>query len=126
MSNYSNLTDVMVQETRVQEDRLPLMDEACRSRFLLHPSPSPKVCLFFHGFTAIPYQFVPIGEAFFKAGYNVLIPLLPGHGRSGNWDKSNPPPLPEDPQLYQQFGLRWLQQAQELGDQVIVGGTIWW
>ncbi len=101
---------------------LPLRDETCRSRFFLQPSPSDKVCLFFHGFTAIPEQFVPIGEAFFKAGYNVLIPLLPGHGIAGNWDRDNPPPLPEDRHSYEQFGLHWLQLAQSFGKKVIVGG----
>lgn len=122
MSNYSTLTSEMVHQTRAQETVLGMMDDTCYSQFFLHPDPSSKVCVFFHGFTATPYQFVPIGEAFFQAGYNVLIPLLPGHGRSGNWDDDYPPPLPEDPQVYQQFGLHWLQQAQALGKQVVLGG----
>lgn len=122
MSNYSTFTKAIVRETWTREDVLPLRDETCRSRFFLQPSPSDKVCLFFHGFTAIPEQFVPIGEAFFKAGYNVLIPLLPGHGIAGNWDTDNPPPLPEDRHSYEQFGLHWLQLAQSFGKKVIVGG----
>jgi len=32
------------------------------------------------------------------------------------------PPLPGDPETYQQFGLYWLQQAQALGKQVVLGG----
>ncbi|MBD1908709.1 alpha/beta hydrolase [Funiculus sociatus GB2-A5] len=122
MSNYFSLTSAIIRETKAHEDALPLMDEGCRSRFLLHQKPTEKVCLFFHGFTASPEQFVPIGEAFFKAGYNVLIPLLPGHGIAGEWDADNPPPLPENQQVYQEFGLRWLDIVQPLGTKVIVGG----
>lgn len=61
-------------------------------------------------------------KLFFQAGYNVIIPLLPGHGIAGEWDKDNPPPLPENKQIYQEFGLHWLQIAQSLGEKVIVGG----
>lgn len=122
MSNYSSLTSAIIRETKAHEDALPLMDEGCRSRFLLYQKPTDKVCLFFHGFTATPEQFVPIGEAFFKAGYNVLIPLLPGHGIAGEWDADNPPPLPENQQVYQEFGLHWLDIVQPLGTKVIVGG----
>ena len=121
MYNYSTLTKAIAQETEARELALRLMDSTCRSRFFFQPNPSPT-CLFFHGFTAVPYQFVPLGEAFFRAGYNVLIPLLPGHGLAGNWDGHNPPPLPEDRQIYEQFGLQWLQLAQDLGEKVIVGG----
>jgi len=121
MSNYSTFKTALVQETQAREAVLGLMEQT-HSRFLLQPSFSSRVCLFLHGFTATPSQFLPLGEAFFQMGYNVLIPLLPGHGLEGNWNSDRPPPLPEDPQVYQQFGLYWLQQAQALGEQVIVGG----
>jgi esterase/lipase len=91
------------------------------SQFLLQPE-SDKVCLFFHGFTAIPEQFAIIGKAFYRAGYHVLIPLLPGHGIAGEWDGDNPPPLPEDRQAYQEFGLHWLEIARSVGKEIIIGG----
>jgi esterase/lipase len=122
MSDYSNITTALVRETRIREKALSLMNDNCRSRFLLQAQRSSKVCLFFHGFTATPEQFFPIGEAFFQAGYNVVIPLLPGHGLTGNWDSDNPPPLPEEQQIYQEFGLYWLEQVQALGEQVVIGG----
>lgn len=122
MSNYSTLTSTIAFETKVHEATLPLINETCRSRFFFHSRPTNKVCLFFHGFTATPQQFVPIGEAFFQSGYNVLIPLLPGHGIAGNWGRDNPPPLPENQDIYKSFGLEWLQLAQEMGEQVIIGG----
>lgn len=121
MVNYSALTTALVRETRTREAVLGLMEQT-HSQLLLQPGPSSKVCLFFHGFTATPSQFLPMGETFFQMGYNVLVPLLPGHGLAGNWNNELPPPLPEDPQVYQQFGLYWLRQAQALGQQVIVGG----
>ncbi|AFZ14723.1 hypothetical protein Cri9333_3914 [Crinalium epipsammum PCC 9333] len=122
LSNYLKLKSEIIQETQLYETALLLKNENCRSKFLLHSTPTEKICLFFHGFTANPEQFLPIGEAFFKAGYNVLIPLLPGHGMAGNWDKDNPPPLPETKEAYQQFGIKWLQIAQGLGEKVILGG----
>jgi carboxylesterase len=122
MANYSTLTTSIRQETKAREATLPLRNQACRSQFFLQPQPTQKVCLFFHGFTAAPYQFVPLGQALFRAGYNVLIPLMPGHGQAGNWNRNSPPPLPTDPQVYQQFALEWLEQAQALGTEVIVGG----
>jgi carboxylesterase len=122
MPAYSETVTAIAQQARARENALPLLGEFCRSRLLLHPKPTKRVCLLFHGFTAAPYQFAPMGEMFFKAGYNVLIPLLPGHGRAGNWNRTTPPPLPTDPKVYKDFALSWLRQAQALGEQVVVGG----
>lgn len=122
MSEYAAIVADLIHKTRAREAVLELRDDLCCSRFLLHDRPTDKVILFFHGFTAVPQQFVPIGEAFFQAGYNVLIPLLPGHGQAGNWSSDKPPPLPETQSLYQEFGLNWLEHARALGDQVVIGG----
>ena len=122
MANYSDLTASIIQQAHERETAVPLLNEFCRSRFFFQPQPTNRVCLFFHGFTAAPYQFVPMAETFFKAGYNVLVPLLPGHGQAGQWSRTNPPPLPTDPKVYQRFALHWLETAQALGGQVIVGG----
>lgn len=122
MSDYSSKTAAIIEQAKIREDALPLRNEKCRSKFFFHSRPTAKVCLFFHGFTAGPYQFEPLGETLYQAGYNVLVPLQPGHGVAGDWNSDNPPPLPEDPQVYQQFVLDWLQQAQSLGGQLILGG----
>ncbi|MBD1825296.1 alpha/beta fold hydrolase [Cyanobacteria bacterium FACHB-DQ100] len=119
---YSVSANSLPLQTRLQENRLPVRNEGCRSQFLLHSAPTPKVCLFFHGFTAAPYQFLPMGRAFYQAGYNVIIPRLPGHGRAGDWNGKNPPPLPEDAEVYKQFALSWLRHAQSFGNEVVVGG----
>jgi esterase/lipase len=120
--SYSIASNSLRQRTKFQEDQLPVKNEGCRSQFLLHPAPTPKVCLFFHGFTAAPYQFLPMGRMFYQAGYNVIIPRLPGHGQAGDWNGKNPPPLPEDVDTYKNFALNWLQHAQGFGDKVVVGG----
>jgi esterase/lipase len=122
MSNYSTITAAIIHQAKKLENTLPIKNEACCPKFFFHPEPTPKICLFFHGFTAGPYQFEPLGKALFEAGYNVLVPLQPGHGVAGKWDKDNPPPLPSEIEIYQQFALSWLEVAQKLGDKVIVGG----
>lgn len=122
MSDYSTTTAAIIEQAKIREDAMPVRNEKCRSKFFFHPHPTPKVFLFFHGFTAGSYQFEPLGETLFKAGYNVLVPLKPGHGIAGNWNGENPPPLPEDFLVYQQFALEWLQKAKALGKQLIIGG----
>ncbi|MBW4692860.1 MAG: alpha/beta fold hydrolase [Lyngbya sp. HA4199-MV5] len=122
MPNYSDLTQTIAAQAKAREDALPLRNESCRSKFLFHSAPTKKVCLFFHGFTGYPDQFLPLGKALFQQGYNVLIPLLPGHGKAGKWTRDNPTPLPTDSKVYQDFALQWIQQAQALGQQVVIGG----
>ncbi|MBE9128252.1 MULTISPECIES: alpha/beta hydrolase [unclassified Coleofasciculus] len=122
MIDYSTTISTIIEQAKISEDALPIRNKECRSKFFFHPHPTPKVCLFFHGFTAGPYQFEPLGKALFQAGYNVLVPLMPGHGVAGHDNGENPPPLPTDIQVYQQFVLEWLQQAIPLGKQVILGG----
>lgn len=122
MPPYADLTSAIVAQAKAREDALPLRNESCRSKFFFHTAPTTKVCLFFHGFTGYPNQFLPLGKALFQQGYNVLIPLLPGHGKAGKWTRDNPTPLPTDPKVYQDFALQWIQQAQALGQQVVIGG----
>lgn len=122
MADYVTLKRVLEHGIKQQEARYGLMDEALHTRVWLQSQPTDRVCLFFHGFTAGPYQMEPIGQHFYRAGYNVVAPLLPGHGRAGTWSKDNPPPLPTDPEVYQKFGLQWLNLVSLLGDRVVVGG----
>jgi esterase/lipase len=65
------------------------MNESCRSRFFFQPKPTKRICLFLHGFTAEPAQFVPMAATFFKAGSNVLVPLLPGQISYPAWVSIN-------------------------------------
>ncbi|MBD2342559.1 alpha/beta hydrolase [Anabaena subtropica] len=112
----------ILEQVHQLESEVGLKNAACRSQFYIHPQTTSKVCLFLHGFTAAPYQFEPLGKALFNQGYNVLVPLQPGHGRAGDWNRQTPPPLPTDIETYQKFVLEWLQIAKTLGEQVVVGG----
>jgi pimeloyl-ACP methyl ester carboxylesterase len=122
MAGYSDITATLIREAQTREDALPIRNDNCRSQFFLQPQSASKVCLFFHGFTAAPFQLKSLAEALFSAGYSVLIPRLPGHGQAGAWWRDQPPPLPTQPQDYQRFALAWLRQAQMLGDRVVIGG----
>lgn len=46
-----------------------------------------KNLVLFHGFTSTPLSMLQFGEFFYKMGYNVEIPLLPGHGT--RWEDLN-------------------------------------
>lgn len=122
MLDYSTTITSLIEQAKNRENALPVRNEQCRSKFLFHEQATKKVCLFFHGFTAGSYQFEPLAEALYKLGYNVLIPLVPGHGLAGDWDDKNPPPLPETAEVYQKFALEWLQKAKLLGEELILGG----
>lgn len=122
MSDYFTTISKIVEQAEIHENALPLKNPACRSKFFFHLVPTTKVFLLLHGFTAGPYQFEPLGKALFTDGYNVLVPLQPGHGVAGDWNQDNPPPLPTEPQVYQEFALSWLKVAENLGQEVIVGG----
>lgn len=118
--DYTQIVQAIRQEAARQAPKL--RNRACQPIFLLHPQPTSKVCLFFHGFTAAPYQFAPLAQILFQAGYNVLVPLLPEHGLLGNWGPFNPPPLPTQAEPYEVFAQEWLQLARGLGQQLVIGG----
>lgn len=122
MADYAEVIQVLQRDLPARERTYPLMAAESASRLWLHPQPTQRVCLFFHGFTAGPYQFHPLGDRLYRAGYNVLAPLLPGHGRAGTWNQDTPPPLPDDPKTYLQFVLQWVNVARQLGDRIVVGG----
>jgi carboxylesterase len=47
---------------------------------------------------------------------------MPGHGQAGDWNRDNPPPMPNHADTYKTFALEWLQHAQSIGKQVVVAG----
>lgn len=65
---------------------------------------------------------MPMARTFYQAGYNVIIPRMPGHGQAGDWDRNSPPPLPTDGNTYKKFALDWFRQAKSFGEKVVVGG----
>lgn len=62
------------------EARYPLQP-ACRPASFEHRGAQQQgLVILFHGFTACPQQFFAIGKRLAEAGFDVLIPLNPGHG----------------------------------------------
>jgi carboxylesterase len=55
---------------------------ACSLQFLTQGRKVKRAIVFVHGYTNCPNQFLPLGRAFNKIGYNVLIAPLPHHGLS--------------------------------------------
>jgi len=71
--------DLALQNTNKKQ---PLyLRQNYQSRLLTQPQPTGKgTVVLFHGYTAGPWQFKEAEELFFKAGYNVYVPRIPGHG----------------------------------------------
>ena len=60
----------------------PALQKECRPRYILSEEQPPRgLIVAFHGYTACPDSFESMIEAWVPAGYNVMLPLLPGHGR---------------------------------------------
>jgi carboxylesterase len=66
--------------TELQSRDGPEIYPTCGTHLLTHGAGSERAILLLHGFTASPYQFRQLGDAFFARGYNVLIPRAPFHG----------------------------------------------
>jgi esterase/lipase len=66
-----------------EAERFQTLQADCRPRHFIPPVDRPSVGLvvLVHGYTACPQQFFKIGQALAERGYEVFLPLLPGHGR---------------------------------------------
>ncbi len=110
----ATVNTILVQQTKFKEDLAGVKNPLCRSLLLIQPQPTGKVALLFHGFTAAPYQFGMIAQLLYQAGYSVLVPLMPGHGITGDFSAAKPTPLPTDAKPYKEFALEWFKQAQAI------------
>lgn len=88
-------------------------------RIFSHGEKTKDVIVLTHGLTDSPYYMQAIGERFYQAGFNVVLPLLPGHGLK------DPDKAMEDRSLDEDWRME-LDQAAEvallLGDRVSLGG----
>jgi esterase/lipase len=66
-----------------EAERYHELQADCRPRHITPPVDRPTVGLvvLVHGYSACPQQFFKIGQALAELGYEVFLPLLPGHGR---------------------------------------------
>jgi esterase/lipase len=88
-------------------------------RWIVHEQRAEQAIVLLHGLTATPYQFYPLGEAFFKQGYNVFIPRFPYHALQDHLTETIASLKAE--QLVEIL-CRALDIAQGLGEKVGVAG----
>ncbi len=106
------------------------LQTGCKPRHYRPPAGSPVrgAVLLIHGFSACPQQYFQLGPAIAAAGYEVLVPLLPGHGRlPGNDGRDNLSALPAggDWDRYGKFAARMNSiMAQAPGEHVVVGYSL--
>lgn len=54
--------------------------EGCIPFFIHSEIPGSECCLCIHGFTGSPGLYIPLAQELKELGYDVMAPLLPGHG----------------------------------------------
>jgi pimeloyl-ACP methyl ester carboxylesterase len=123
MENYSGQQmDFQTAVTRIktiQDSEGPGLHPLGRTRLLSHGRKTQTAILWFHGYSATPQQFIPLGQKCFDLGMNVYIPRAPHHGIDDR--------LTEDTRKLTEDELKtWaeesLQLARGLGEKLIVGG----
>jgi pimeloyl-ACP methyl ester carboxylesterase len=101
----------VVKSGQLRENNYPMI--------IHHGEKTRDVIVLTHGLSDSPYYMQAIGERFYQAGLNVVLPLLPGHGLT------DPDKAMEDRSLDQDWRDE-LDQAVEvallLGDRVSLGG----
>jgi carboxylesterase len=60
----------------------PEVNELCRSRVYDKGERADVAVVLLHGYTNCPQQWDDIAQAYVDAGYNVVVPRLPGHGEA--------------------------------------------
>lgn len=105
-----------IQQTEYQNEKINFV---AKTIGLAHAEKTPKVILFYHGYTNCPKQFEELGKQIFNLGYNVYIPRLKYHGYRTKRSKEMKRLTVKD--LSEYIGDS-LQIAHALGDEVIVAG----
>ncbi len=107
-----------------EEARLPLQ-KGSETRLYLHEGPAPRgVLVMYHGFSAGTWQFDLLAKQAYEAGYDVVVPRLPGHGLRDAKGVEDPSQLPKaaDWKRYQAFAEQTYQLSAGLGGPVSVLG----
>jgi pimeloyl-ACP methyl ester carboxylesterase len=94
--------------------------EECRPRIMRADPHRVRrgLVMFIHGYSSCPQEFAALVERLTEEGFDVYLPLLPGHGR-----KAAPPALGERPDLVQSFVAKMnaIAQLATRGDKVLAG-----
>jgi len=104
----------------------PDINPECTSVVLDSGRKEARSVVLLHGFTSCPAQWGTIAKAYAAAGYNVVVPRLPGHGYS---DRVTNAPSDVTPQQLANATDQAIDLAAALGDRVSVvglsgGGTL--
>lgn len=84
--------------------------------------------LLLHGFTACPQQYWDIGQMLADAGFDVIVPLLPGHGqvyrlKDGQVaDDLSRMPKDQAYRVYQDFGVQMSEMLRAEPERRLIGG----
>jgi len=118
-----------VEAVQYQERANLDLNPICYTRLLTHDQKVERTIVFLHGFTSCPEQFAQLGDEFFRRGYNVYIPRLPGHGYNDRLGEALKEVTPEEMAA---FAMGSVDIAQGLGEHVNVSGlsgggalTVW-
>lgn len=108
-----------IEAIQAEENELPDFNPVCQSILMTHGHKTADAIVFYHGFTNCPEQYRLLAQAFFDQGYNVYVPLMPGHGRR---DPSGPALADLTVGDLAAYGTETADIAQGLGERVTVNG----
>lgn len=104
----------------------PEINPLCGSQVLTHGERTQRSVVLLHGYTNCPQQFMVMAQAYFDAGYNVVVPRIPEHGYA---DRMTDALSDLDPGKLTAFADDVVDIASGLGERVSVvglsaGGTL--
>lgn len=94
--------------------------DVCITKLFDHGKQTEHVIVLVHGFTTCPEQFHQLGQQYFQAGYNVLIPRMPHHGLT---DRMTDALIDLTAEKLADFGDRVADIAHGLGKKVTLLGV---
>ncbi|MCP2730898.1 alpha/beta hydrolase [Limnofasciculus baicalensis] len=95
-----------------------IRNQGCAPQIIQHEEVADNAIVLIHGLTDSSYFMKPIGQEFYRNGFNVVIPLLPGHGLKDPEKKMNSVNLAE----WQNEVNFAVDCAKKLGKRVSIGG----
>lgn len=118
--------EAMVLADELQAADGPEINPLCQSQVIDQGQRTDKAVVLLHGYTNCPQQFSALGQAYVDAGYNVVVPRLPGHGEA---DRLTTALSDIDPAAVTETGDLAVDIAAGLGESVTVvglsgGGTL--
>ena len=109
--------DALVQEHYYLDS--PALKPENGPRLLYHGKATDRVLILTHGLTDSPFYLLAIAKRFYAEGFNVLLPLLDGHGLK------EPGAALKDPLLVKQWKNttdKAVEVAQQIGGRLYLGG----